>query len=253
VDLVWFDPPSVSRVRALFVETTPAVSWLKSDAGASSEPQEQKDRREVLRTLARGRALDDGGLSNEILAAFKDDGTFQPPVVLVGGELCVVFDEIETLRATITVTMPFLGTDKKLREVVTLGMDALKSDLPGDVADGLTARIEEAFAAPTRAMAPSYLQASAERILLEGRRYQKKTIRGERRIRTLLTPTEGNAPVPTYLPEAASAALPIFRRFKVRAVVEVRPQEDQYESHRDALVVLALGRSLRHRRSSPAT
>jgi hypothetical protein len=250
VDLVWFDPQSVSRVRALFVETTPAVSWLKSDAGASSEPQEQKDRREVLRTLARGKALDDGGLSDEILAAFKDDGTFQPPLVLVGGELCVVFDEIETLRATITVTTPFLGTDKKLREVVTLGMDALKSDLLGDVADGLTARIEEAFVAPARAVAPSYLQASTERILLEGRRYQKKTIRGERRIRTLLTPTEGNAPIPTYFPEAASAALPIFRRFKVRAVVEVRPQEDQYESHRDALVVLALGRSLRHRRSA---
>jgi hypothetical protein len=253
VDLVWFDPNAAPRIRALMAETAPASggvsSWLKGDAGGGAEPREIKDRRDVLRTLARGRAVDDAGLGDAVALAFHDDGTFEPPVVLVGGEVCVAFDECETLRASVTVPTPLIGNDKRLREAVTAGADALKTDLPGDIAEGFTARIEEAFAQGSRSVAPGYLQGCIERILLEGRRYQKKTILGERRIRALLTPAGGQAPIPAYLPEAAGDALPCFRRFRARAVVEVRPQADQYESHPDALLVLALGRSLRDRRT----
>src|SRR5262249_38086558 len=140
VDLVWFDANAVPRIRALIADTAPATggvsSWLKGDAGAGTEPREVKDRRDVLRTLARGRAVDDAGLGDAVQLAFHDDGMFEPPVVLVGGELSVTFDECETLRASVTVTTPFIGTDKRLREVVTAGAEALKTDLPGDIAEG---------------------------------------------------------------------------------------------------------------------
>jgi hypothetical protein len=248
IELVWFDPNAVPRIRALITEAG-TVSWQKGDPGVGGDPREIKDRRDVLRTLARVRAVDEAGLDHAVALAFHDDGCFEPPVVLVGGEVCVAFDECETLRASVTVTTPFIGADKRLREVVTAGADALKTDLPGDIAEGFTARIEETFAQGPRLVAPGYLQECIERLLLEGRRYQKKTILGERRIRVLLTPAGGQTPIPTYLPEAASATLPGFRRFRARAVVEVRPQADQYETHRDALLVLALGRSLRDRRA----
>jgi hypothetical protein len=252
VDVVWFDAPSIPRVR--MVAPSPAqgagVSWLKSDPDGRAETQELKDRRDALRVLAGANALDDTGVTAAIAAAFRDDGSFEPPLVLVTGELCVAFDAVEALKATITVTTPFLGGDKKLREVLGTATDALKSELTDDVAEGLTARIEEAFAQGSRSVAPGYVQAGTERILLEGRRYQHKTLLGEKRIRALFTVAGAQAPTPAYLPDAAGAKLPIFRRFRARAVVEVRPQEDQYESHRDALVVLALGRSLRDRRSA---
>ena len=97
-------------------------------------------------------------------------------------------------------------------------------------------------------MAPGYLQSTVKRMLLEGRSYQKKTLFGQRRIRGFLTLAGGRAAIPTYLPEALGSRLPLFLRFRVSAITELRPQEDQYETHADALLVLALGRVLRRAR-----
>ncbi|MEP7123286.1 MAG: DUF2169 domain-containing protein [Byssovorax sp.] len=254
VDLIWFERDEVSRILA----TAPpdalrsvAVSWLKSDSGPRTEPLEVQDRRHILRVVAREAALDDAGVVAAVAVALRRSAGFEPPVVLVVGELRVTFDELETLRATLAVATPFLGTDKKLRDAVGAATEALKAEwpIPGDIADGHTARVEEAFGQSVRAVAPGYLRATVERLLLEGRRYQKRTLFGDRRIRVQLALAGGAEPTPAYLPEAVGPRLPLFQRFKARAIVEVRPQEDQYETHGNALVILALGRVLRDRRA----
>jgi len=270
IDLLWFDPASLPRILADEVlgqgrAERPAVRWVK-EAAAPREPQEARDHRELLGIFGRGKPVDEpAALDRVATSAYRDDGTFAPPLVLVAGELSFDFDEVETLRATLTVITPFLGADKKLRDVAGGATDALKTEgrLPGDIAAGLTRRIEEAFAQGQRSVAPGYLDTSVERILLEDRRYAKRTLFGEPRLRARLAfppggpagspaggaaggPTGGSGtPLPTYLPEALANRLPLFRRFKVRAIVELRPQEDQYETHADALLVLALGRVLR--------
>ncbi len=259
VDLLWFDVAALPRVRADKTlgeakPPKPPPTWIKEQPG-QREPQEAHDRRDTLALLSRGRVLDDAaGVGQAAAAAYQADGAFVAPLALVAGELCFDFDEVETLRAILTVTGPFLGADKKLREVTTSAADALKLEgrLPGDIAEGFSRRIEEAFAQGQRAVAPGYLDTRVERILLEGRRYQKKTLYGETRLRALLTfpgagagSGAGSGPVPTYLPESLATKLPLFRRFKARAIVELRPQEDQYETHPDALLVLVLGRLLR--------
>ena len=43
--------------------------------------------------------------------------------------------------------------------------------------------------------------------------------------------------------------LPLFSRFRALMIVELRTQEDQHESHPEALLVLAIGRVLKDRRS----
>ncbi len=252
VDLLWFDPAALPRILADKVlgegrADRPSPRWVKEPASAR-EPQQAKDRREILAVVTRVRPIDDlAGIGHITSAAYADDGTFTAPLILVAGELAFDFDEVETLRATLSVTAPFLGLDKKLREVAAGAGEALKVEgrLAGDIAAGLTRRVEEAFAQSQRSVAPRYLETTVERMLLEDRRYPKKTLFGEPRLRAVLNLAGGAAPIPTYLPGALATRLPLFRRFRIRAIVEVRPQEDQYETHTDALLVLALGRVLR--------
>ncbi len=259
IDLLWYDPAAVPRILAdeALGQGRPdraGPRWVK-EAAASREPPEAKERREILAIFSRARPVDEPAAFDQVVgSAYRDDGTFASPLVIVAGELSFDFDEVETLRAILTVITPFLGADKKLREVASGATEALKAEgrLPGDIAAGLTRRIEEAFAQGQRSVAAGYLDTSVERILLEGRRYAKKTLFGEPRLRALLAfpggPAGGAAsaaPLPAYLPEALATRLPLFRRFKARAIVELRPQEDQYETHPDALVVLALARVIR--------
>ncbi|HLM74979.1 MAG TPA: hypothetical protein VK459_19855, partial [Polyangiaceae bacterium] len=76
--------------------------------------------------------------------------------------------------------------------------------------------------------------------------YQKRTLLGQEWIRALLTPAPAGAgaaeAIPTYLPERLAKELPMFQRFRARAIVEARLQLDQFEAHPSALRVVALGR-----------
>ncbi|MFT3765230.1 MAG: DUF2169 domain-containing protein [Minicystis sp.] len=252
VDLLWYDTDAAPRIlkHRAFDEARPSrptVAWSAGGESTAREPQEVKDRREIMTIVSRGVPLDEAGIGAAASDAYHDDGTFAAPLALIAGEISFAFDEIETLRATITVVTPFSGTDKKLKDLVTSGTEILKSEwrVPNDIAEGMTRRIEEAFAQGQRAVAPNYLESSVEKLLLEGRCYQKKTLFGTTRIRALFGFAGSAAPIPTYLPEDLAPKLPLFRRFKAKAIVEIRPQEDQYETHDDALLVLALGRLLK--------
>ena len=251
VDLIWFDPDAMPRIRADRdlggrAPRRAGVVWIQGDA-LPREQEEARNRRDLLALLSRTPPLDEAGLARVAGDAYLEDGTFTAPLALVSGEIALAFDEVEALRATITVVSPFVGNDKKLRDAVDAATEGLKSPwpLPGDIADGFTRRLEEAFAQGQRSVAPGYLEASVEKILLQGRKYQKKTLFGEPRIRALLAFAPNSQPIPTYLPEPLAPKLPLFRRFRARAIMEVRPQEDQYESHADALLVLALARLVR--------
>jgi hypothetical protein len=226
------------------------TAWIKGD-DAAREPQDAKDRRDVLRALTRGRALDAAGLSQALERAFDDDGVLTPPLILTAGDLTFTFDEFETLKATIAVVSPFIGTDKKLRDTVTSATDLLKAEWrpPGDVAEGFTARIKEAFAQVSRALAPNYLQGSVDKLLLDGRHYQRKILLGEPRIRALLDVPGGSSPVPAYLPEAQAKQVPLFKQFKAKVLAELYIRQDQQETCEEALFLVALGRLVRDARA----
>jgi hypothetical protein len=226
------------------------TSWVKADA--QKEPQEVRDRSDIVRALTRGQILDAQGMSQALEAAFDEDGLFTPPVALISGELTFTFDELEALKATITVVSPFIGTDKKLRDTVAAAVELIKAEwrAPGDVAEGFTSRVKEAFAQASRALTPNYLQSSVDKLLLEGRHYQRKTLLGEPRVRAYLDVPGGSAPLPLYLPDALAPRLPLFKQLRARAIVEIHLQEDQHEASSEALLAVALGRSVRDPRTS---
>jgi hypothetical protein len=255
VDLLWFDPKSLDGIRKhprwkdLLVDDKPyePAGGFDDDIeeAPAPDPPETRDRRDVFAVLTRADSSDPEGINESLSDAVRDDGTFVPPLVMMAGELQFPFDELETLKATVTAVTPLVAGDKKLKDTVDTVNELLKTpwlQSSTGVAEGLTGKIKEAFAQGNRMLPPSYLDQHTERMLLEQRHYQRRTVFGEPSIRSLLMPLVGTTPIPTYLPDALGKQLPMFQRFRVRLVAEVHLQQDQYEAYPSALRVVAIAR-----------
>ena len=258
VDLLWYEPEAVPALRrtekwkSLLEELEPPKkkpTFDDDDPFELTEPEpeapEIKEKRDVFGVLVRALPTDAEELPHEMSEAVQDDGTFVPPLVLVSGELFFPFDELETLKATVTAVTPLVAGDKRLKDTLDVVNELLQTPWLGSsttVAENLTARVKEAFSAGNRMLPASYLDQHTERMLLEQRHFQKRTVFGDLRLRTLLTPERSSAQVPTYLPEPLTKQLPMFQRFRARLLCEVHMQQDQYESHPVALRAVALGR-----------
>jgi hypothetical protein len=262
VDLIWHDPEVVPRIRAhrdwkdvlaeLHPEPERNTGFDWDEEPEPEPPKEVQERKDVFAVLTRAYTTDAEGVNEAMADAVAEDGTFEPPLVLLGGELSFPFDELETLKATVTAVSPFVPGDKKLKETVDTVNELLKTpwlQSSTGVAEGLTQKVRDAFAQTSRMLPPSHLDAHVDRILLEQRCYQRRTVFGETWIRTLLAFPGSTGSIPTYLPEALVKKLPMFQSLRVRLIAEAHAQQDQYESHPVALRVVALGRLIVPRRA----
>jgi hypothetical protein len=254
VHLVWYDIDSVPRIRRRpafrpileELESVPLDADL-GDPALAKDPAEMEDRRDVFEILARGPLADAEGVSEALTDAVREDGKLVPPVVLVSGEITFPFDELETLKATVTTVTPLVGpNDETLRVTVELAKDFLRT--PGllsapAVAEGLTSRIKDAFNGGKRMVPAGYLEAQTERVLLEHRHYQKRSVLGKPHLRGLISLSGSATPIPAYLPADVAALLPLFPRWKARLCAEVRLPEDHQETQPSALRVLAIART----------
>ena len=251
IQLVFHETDSMPRIRRTArwrsilhdLEKHPPDPDLEDPAFAK-DPADVEDRREIFEILARGTPAIAAEVNEALIAAVREDGKLVPPLLLVGGELQLPFDEIETLRATVTTVTPLAGNDENLRASIEVARQFLA--IPGlatapAVAEGLTTRIRDAWNQGKRMVAPGYLDAQTERVLTEQRHYQRRTVFGGPHLRALLH-AGGPNPIPTYLPESAAKVLPLYPRFKARVVVEVHLQIDPYETHQAALRGVALAR-----------
>ncbi|KYF80865.1 hypothetical protein BE20_00875 [Sorangium cellulosum] len=252
LQFIWYDPEEVPRIRRKpafqqiirELEDRPLDAEV-DDPAIAKDPMAVEDRREVFEVLARGDAADEAGLSGALERAVREDGKFVAPLLLMAGELCLPFDEIERLKATMTTAAPFAVGDDMLSAAVEeaksfLSMPHLLS--PPAVAEGFTKRIEDAFARAKRSVSQGYLGEQAERVLLERRCYQRRAVFGATHLRALLQVGGSSRLVPAYLPEGLATKLPLQARFKARVIAAVELQEDQYEAHPAALRVTALAR-----------
>lgn len=260
IELVWLDAKVVPRMRkhpawkSLLAELKDLRSRSRDvdgDDDARDRRQEDKDRRDVSLILRRGAARDAAGIAAALDEALAED-VFVPPLVLVDGELELPFDEMATLAATLAAVAPFVPGDRKLKETVDMIAEVLKT--PGierarGVAEGLLVRLKGAFGTAGRGVPPTYLEAQTEPMLLEGRCYQTRAVMGARHLRAMSWPGGARQePTPVYLPESLKDDLPMFRRFRVKLVAEVRGRVDQQEAAEWALKAAALGRVTKGRR-----
>jgi hypothetical protein len=254
IGLLWFDPSFAQRIRShpdwkdILRDKRPRPSRKGPDSGLKPSPEDEiAERREIAAILSKGRTHGGGGVDEAIAAAVDDDATFVPPLVLVEGELELLFEPLEILKATLLAASPFTESDKRLKDTVDSVNKYMQAPwLP--TAEGLIKNlIAELVKASTErgpGLPPLAIEAGAERILLEQRRYRKRTVLGQAWLVALMALDEGSQPMPVYLPESLGAELPMFRRLHVRLIAEVHAQLDQYEAHPNALRAVALGRVL---------
>jgi hypothetical protein len=257
VDLLWFDPTIAPKLRdhlrykEILAEVQPKPKLVSFDSDPfeevlqDEEPEETKARRDIFAVITRGDPIDAEGVGEAMAEAVQDDGTFVPPLVLLSGELSFIFDELAQLKAMVAATSPFTQSDKKLKETLDTVNEILQTPwIQGStgVAEGLVGRIKEAFAQGNRTLPPSYLDTHTERMLLEQRAFQKRTVFGEPHLRTLLAPLGVQAAIPTYLPEGLATKLPMVLRMRVRLLAEAHLPQDQYETYQASLKAVAIGR-----------
>jgi hypothetical protein len=254
--LLWYEKEAVPTIRDVLA-WKPIIDELDEDKEPTvfdfddepppEPPPETIERRDIVAVLTKAPTTDPEVLSTLLVEAVTDDGSFVPPLVLLGGEIFFPFDEVETLKATVTAVTPLIAGDKKLKEVVDTANELLKTPWihgSSGVAEGMTQKVRDTFAQAPRMLPPGYLDTHTQRILLEQRHYQKRSVFGEEAIRGELTPAGSQIPIPAYIPLGLAKKLPMFQRLKVKLIAEAHAQQDQFESHPNALRVVALGRSL---------
>jgi hypothetical protein len=254
MQLLWFDPDILPRVRRkkpwkeLIDELDASPYDADLDEPAPGETAADiEDRREVNQVVALGNPSGETAVELALDDGVRDDGKFVSPLLLVAGELTLGFDELETLKAVVSIATPLATGDEELKNAV--GEAVAYLSVPGlvssaDVAQSLTTKIRETFARGKRAVPATYLDTESERALLEKRAYQKRNVFGGPHLRALFFFAGSTTGIPTYLPEALAQQLPLFRRFAVKLIADVAFQADQFESHPTALKVGAIARMI---------
>ena len=250
LDLLWFDPDALPRIRARFGALIDELEFEALDPRHDlpvDDPKGSRDRHHAFGVLTQAPVTDAPGVSRAMVEAISVKGRFTPPVVVLSGELRFPFDEVEHLKAAAAAAKPLAKDDKRLTDLIDtvneLAGTPLLQGSPGAI-DSLLKDLSSAVAQSKRPLPVKFLDAHLERVLLEQRRYQKRTVFGAPMLRGLFTPAGSSAALPAYLPESVGDKLPLVVQMKVRLIAEATASQDQYESHPQALRVVALGRAM---------
>lgn len=256
IELLWLDAAALPRVKRqpvwkeLLQQLKPKP--LDDEPGSDAPPekkQDARDRREMAVLLSRGETVDIRGVEAAMSRAVNEDGIFVPPLVLMAGELTLPFDEVEVLKATLAAVSPLVSGDVKLQAAVDTAQKLLQTAWltagASEIAQNLTAKVKEAFGQAGRAVSPRYLDHHTERILLQQRAYQKRTILGKSSVRGVLTVPGAKEGLPVYLPEDAAKELPALLRFQVKLMGEARSRMEEDEERAVCVRVVGMGRLVR--------
>ncbi|MBK8259691.1 MAG: DUF2169 domain-containing protein [Polyangiaceae bacterium] len=244
LEVLWYDRAIAPRLRdhAVF------GPWMKPPPKApppqqgkpppqppSPEAIEKAEKADLYNILSKDPAAAEGANATK-----GDDG--EAPLALLGGTLAFPFDEVETLKTTVAVAKPLAPADKRLKELLDLAAELLKSDMEAaEAAPGLTSKIREAWLKANRSHPAQYIDNRVEQKLLEARKYQKRNLLDEEWIRALLT-VGSNETLTTYVPVKLTNRLPLYARFQVKLLAELYPQQDPEETSEVALKVKAIAR-----------
>ncbi len=257
LSLLWVHPDCAARIRRVkayksildALDNRP-VDWALDDAAPAAEQMLLDDRREVFEVMAEASPSGYEGLAAALRSGCREDGKFVPQLVLVRAELSTPFDAKARLKAMITTVKPLLADDADASDLGAAVANAERFLGAADelvsksVLEGYAHQIQQAFEAEDRPLPKHYLGDETSRVLLNHRMYDQRILLGDAHLRSLLHFVGIDEPVPTYLALDLTKRLPLYRRFRVRVVAEVLPQEDDSEAAPLALRALALARVL---------
>ncbi len=232
----------------------PAAAPASSATGRSPRAPDRdeegaRERSEILRLLSRTPVTDVSKVGAALGRGFDSDGGFEPPIVVLAGEVRVPFEKHEWLASIASIAGAFGSSDKKLKEALALAAELAPAGAkaPPDLLDAAVSRIREAFDGVYRGMSGPYLDTRAERSLLVERKFQSREVFGHLTIRGELggdARTPGSE-LPFYMPEALRQRWPLFSRLPIRAIVELRHREDEGEASAYGALAHAVAREIR--------
>ncbi|NUP04920.1 MAG: DUF2169 domain-containing protein [Polyangiaceae bacterium] len=251
IELVWFDPAVVGRVRAnkdlsrfvREVDPTPL-----DDEAKVRETRARADRATLSAVLARAELVTD--VEGCVLASVTDDGALDPRLAVVGGMIEWSFDDVETLKIWTATAAALAPGDKRVKEVVDSANETLSTPLGGepDVANGFVLRLRDAWVKAQKSLPNEYIDTHARRLLLSQRHYRRCTFADAEWIRGAISVEGAQTPIPVYVPSSAARSLPLFVRAPGRVLGDLVPQRDEAESSPVAIIVSALARVIAPKR-----
>jgi hypothetical protein len=259
LQLLWFDPKSVRRIRRqpAWEKLLDELAQVPHDAALDDEVLDDEtvkveDHRDVFDIVTHGDAQSPHRPDDLLHAGLHEGGRFVPPLILVAGILCFSFDPVEDLRVTMGVALPFAAADQELARAI----ESAKAFTEGGAAapnakvcGAIIKRITEALRRVESGNAQGYLEDQRRSTLLEQRSYQTRRVFDSEHVFAMLRVSgESTQEIPTYLPTSIAYRLPLFERFPVRLIASVEPPVSQFEQHTVALRALALGRVSRRPR-----
>jgi hypothetical protein len=247
VSLLWFDAAVAPRLRrAKHLAGIFAPKIRNKRAQHVDSPHEPRDERtDVLRVLSFGAPVGAPQIHRALADCLDEPDELDRPLCLVAGDLRPSFDELETLATTVAVVKHLAGSDKKVLASLAPAEEAIAApfSLRPSTLTALVRQIEQAVG--SLPLPPRYVPIEVERLLLEGRKYKRRTVLGALRVRATLE--VGGEPLLVYLPDAVASSLPSLASFPAIALAEIIPREDVGEPQDEALLAVALGRVLRAR------
>lgn len=248
IDLVWFDPRSIKRFRLYFKALLAEIEFDDFDSKhevPSDDPDIDKARNEMLGVLTRELASDPSVARRILTEAIDDNGRFTPPLAVFEAELKMSYAEAARLDALVALTAPLVATDKRLKDLSEQAVDikARPMAAAGGALARISTQIREHYASThARGGQGVNLDAEVDRILLDTRSFDPKTLLGSKHLRATLG--HGGTAVVSYVPEQAADHLPLLDGFRARIIAEVHPRQDRLEPSGLALRVIAIARVL---------
>ena len=248
IDLLWFDPRSVRRVRVYYKSLLADLSFDDVDERheiPSDDPDLDKAREEMFGVLTREPVADPALASRLMSEAIDERGRFTPPLAVFESDFRVAFSDAARLRAAVATLSPLGPNDKRLKDLCDAANEQLGRPHPnaGGSASRLLASLREHYSAQY-AKSPQALALDAEvdRQLLEERVFDERTLFGGKHLRCMFG--GGASLVPAYVAEGVRDSLPLFDVFRARLLAEVHLRQDKGEPSSLSLRVVALARLL---------
>lgn len=230
------DPDLRDAFHAITLPASRGVDLAQDDAA-------ERDRMRLLRFLS-SQAPTEGHELREVMARrLAGPECYELPLLTIECELKPSFDEVEQLRATISIARAVAGADKRVAAVVQSSAEQLDGALPptGDMAAALTRQIEQSM--QQLSLPARYLERAVERALFEGRRFKKREVFGKSHLRVDIALGSG-VKLPAYVDGSVASRLPLLPGFPAIALGTLRPREDAAEADKEAFAILALARRL---------
>jgi hypothetical protein len=261
--LLWFDEEHHDALRSAFPEAVkpeeaPALP-SKPKRGEPPPPppavplpsaKTDSARSDFVRVLNEVGGVPLAQLELRMITALSK-GDHQPPLLVLDGELCFLFDETRHLDVCTKTAKAFSTNDKNLVDTMAVAEAALENgaaDAPR-IAQALRHRVEGAWKKANRSLPDDHLEVTVSRTLLNERAFDTRFLWGGPHLHTRLE-SKGDT-VPLYLPSAVKDQLPLFARLPVRLLAEAHPKQDSELEHSVALRAFAVLRVLQAGQRKP--